>query len=79
MFPFNDGIIKMVGKPIKGTDRYRSGRIWWFPTEACLPMHIKGTTTTLNSYNNPVEWYCDQKFEFAVTNDLSRLLPQNGG
>ena len=79
MFPFNDGIIKMVGKPIKGTNRYRSGRIWWFPTEACLPMHIKGTTTTLNSYNNPVEWYCDQQLEFAVTNDLSRLLPQNGG
>lgn len=80
IFPFNNGIIKMVGYPVKTGNRYKSGRIWWFPTEACLPMHIKGTTTTLNSYNNPVEWYCDQQFEFSYTNDLARLLPpQNGG
>ena len=74
IFPFKDGIIKV------SSDRYDSynattGRICWFPPEMCLPMHMKGTTRTLNSYNAPVNWNMTKKVTWSYTNDLSRLLP----
>ena len=77
IFPFKNGIIRVIG------DRYNynnlSGRIVWFPPEMCLPMHMKGTTKTLNSYNAPVNWSITKKLKWNFTNDLSRLLPNNGG
>lgn len=78
VFPYNDGIVVMCSVP-NATLSTKYGRMWWFPPELCLPSQMKGTTRTLNSYNNPILWSCAQKFQFSITNDLSRLFPQNGG
>ena len=79
LFPYNDGIIVTCGTNITTGNDYKCGRIWWFPIELCMPSYMKGTTTTLNSFNNPIRWTCDQQFQFNITNDLSNILPQNGG
>lgn len=77
-FPYNNGIIRMVSpKWSKNYSGSKLGRMWWFPLEMCLPMHMKGTTRTLNSYNAPVRWYMDRKLKWNITNDLSRLIPEN--
>ena len=78
VFPFKDGIIK-VSSDLSSSYEVTSGRMCWFPPEMCLPMHIKGTTRTLNSYNAPVNWSISKKVSWSYTNDLSRLLPNNGG
>ena len=77
-FPFKDGIIWIR------TNTYDAaaagvGRIYWFPPEMCLPMHIKGTTKQLTSFNNPIKFSISAPFTYHITNDLSRLLPNNGG
>ena len=79
LFPYNDGIIVTCGSNNSSGNNYKCGRIWWFPIELCIPSYMKGTTTTLNSFNNPIRWTCDQQFQFNITNDLSNILPQNGG
>ena len=76
LIPYNNGIIKMVSSRFHGVSG-KVGRIWWFPLEMCLPMHMKGTTRTLNSYNQPIRWSMDKKLKWNITNDLSRLLPEN--
>ena len=77
IFPFKNGIIRVIGDNLSYNNL--SGRIVWFPLEMCLPMHMKGTTKTLNSYNAPVRWSITKKLKWNFTNDLSRLLPNNGG
>ena len=78
VFPFKNGIIK-ISSDIISSYAATSGRICWFPIEMCLPMHMKGTTRTLNSYNAPVKWYLNKRISWDFTNDLSRLLPENNG
>lgn len=78
IFPFKDGIIK-ISSDVISSYAVTSGRICWFPIEMCLPMHMKGTTRTLNSYNAPVKWYLNKRISWDYTNDLSRLLPGNNG
>lgn len=78
VFPFKDGIIK-ISSDVYDSYAETSGRICWFPIEMCLPMHMKGTTRTLNSYNAPVKWYLNKRLSWDYTNDLSRLLPGNNG
>lgn len=79
IIPYNDGILVMSGAERRKTygSNTKLGRIWWFPPEMCLRLHMKGTTRTLNSYNAPIKWYLTKKVKWDVTNDLSRLLPQN--
>jgi hypothetical protein len=81
IIPYNDGILVMSGAEYRKTygPNTKLGRIWWFPPEMCLRLHMKGTTRTLNSYNAPIKWYLTKKVKWDVTNDLSRLLPQNNG
>lgn len=82
LIPYNNGIIKVVGSAYNYYSGGKSGRIWWFPLEMCMPMHMKGTTRTLNSYNQPVRWSMTKKLKWNITNDLSRLsTPEddNGG
>lgn len=81
VIPYNDGIIVMSSAEHQKTygPNTKLGRIWWFPPEMCLRLHMKGTTRTLNSYNAPVKWYLTKKVRWDITNDLSRLLPQNNG
>lgn len=82
LIPYNNGIIKVVSSSFSYFSDGKSGRIWWFPLEMCMPMHMKGTTLTLNSYNQPVRWSMTKKLKWDITNDLSRLLTSeddNGG
>ena len=75
ILPFKDGIIKVCGDRRSALYHPLTGRMFWFPLEMCLPMYIKGTTRTLNSYNAPIRWSLDKKISWDITNDLSRLLP----
>lgn len=80
LIPFNDGIIMVCGGPTNNyNDTNQIGRMWWLPLEMCIKMHMKGTTRTLNSYNAPVSFSLTKKLQYRLTNDLSRLLPNNGG
>ena len=76
--PFKDGII-WVRTNTQSAAADGIGRIYWFPPEMCLPMYIKGTTNQLTSFNNPVKFSISAPFTYHITNDLSRLLPNNGG
>lgn len=81
IFPFLKGIIMMsaAGHYDYGTYVNLSGRVFYVPIEYVIPMHMKGLTNTLNSYNAPIRWGIDKKLQYSITNDLSRLLPNNGG
>jgi hypothetical protein len=80
LIPFNDGIIMVCGgQPNNYNNTNQIGRMWWLPLEMCIRMHMKGTTHTLNSYNAPVKFSLTKKLQYRLTNDLSRLLPNNGG
>ena len=81
IFPFLKGIIMMsaTGHYDYGTYVNLSGRVFYVPIEYVIPMHMKGLTNTLNSYNAPIKWGIDKKLQYSITNDLSRLLPNNGG
>ncbi|MBR5296288.1 MAG: hypothetical protein IKU29_00255 [Parabacteroides sp.] len=73
--PFKDGLIRVCGSQYDNNSNPLCGRIFWFPIEMGLPMYIKGTTKTLNSYNAPTRWSLDKKLKWNITNDLSRLIP----
>jgi hypothetical protein len=79
VIPFNDGIIIVAAGNNAWSPTNQVGRMWWTPLEMWLKMHMKGTTRTLNSYNAPVRFTLTKKLQYRLTNDLSRLLPNNGG
>lgn len=80
LIPFDDGIIRVCTTCQSVSSSYytnMSGRMFWFPPEMCMRMHIKGTTNQLNSFNAPVRWSLTKSLQWNITNDLSRLLPEN--
>lgn len=79
LIPFNDGIIIVGCGANSWSATNQVGRMWWFPLDMCLKLHMKGTTRTLNSYNAPVNFTLTKSLQYKLTNDLSRLLPNNGG
>lgn len=79
VIPFNDGIIMVAAGNNTWNSTNQVGRMWWTPLEMWMKMHMKGTTRTLNSYNAPVRFTLTKKLQYRLTNDLSRLLPNNGG
>ena len=80
LIPFDDGIIRVCTSCRASSSSYYrslSGRMFWFPPEMCMRMYIKGTTYQLNSFNAPVRWSLTKTLQWNITNDLSRLLPEN--
>lgn len=58
---FNNGLIRMS----------YYGEIKWYPIENCVYHKIVGTTTTVQSYNNPKQ-LSELTFSLSVTNDMNR-------
>lgn len=58
---FNNGLIRMS----------YYGEIKWYPIENCVYHKIVGTTTTIQSYNNPKK-LSGLTFSLSVTNDMNR-------
>ena len=72
IFPFNNGIIRMCSGKVNGYNTY-CGRVFWFPPSMCMPMHIKGTTKTLNSYNQPLRWKILRTISWRLSSDIDDL------
>ena len=47
------------------------GDLTWYPIENCVEHKIVGTTTTVQSYNNPKQ-LSELTFSLSVTNDMNR-------
>ena len=58
---FNNGLIRMS----------YYGEIKWYPIENCVYHKIVGTTTTVQSYNNPKQ-LSELTFSLSITNDMNR-------
>ena len=71
VFPFNDGIISLSANAYNGDHWSKYGRMWWQPIECKLPLHMKGTTYTINAYNNPVKWW-GKSAGFSFTNNIDK-------
>lgn len=69
-FPYGDGII-FQQYPYSG-----SNRLMWIPIEQMVQHKMTGTTTTINSYNNPFRLTM-KPFMMTITNSLDLLLGMN--
>ena len=58
---FDNGIIRMS----------YYGDLTWYPIENCVYHKIVGTTTTVQSYNNPKQ-LSELTFSLSITNDMNR-------
>ena len=78
IFPFNNGFIIEPGGAYYSSTYYETGyagRYFWVPWELCLPMHMEGTTRTINSYTDPIKWGIDKDILYKSTNLLSNIIP----
>lgn len=73
-FPFNDGVIIISGNRDYNFTCY--GKMWWQPIECKLPLHMKGTTYTINAYNDPIKWW-GKSYQLSFTNNIAKF--NNGG
>jgi len=69
-FPFNDGVIIISGN--NGYYGTCYGKMWWQPIECKLPLHMKGTTYTINAYNDPIKWW-GKSFQLSFTNNIAKF------
>ena len=71
VFPFNDGIISLSANAYDSSHWSKYGRMWWQPIECKLPLHMKGTTYTVNAYNNPIKWW-GKGGSYSFTNNIDK-------
>jgi len=71
VFPFNDGIISLSANAYNGDHWSKYGRMWWQPIECKLPLHMKGTTYTINAYNDPIKWW-GKGGSYSFTNNIDK-------
>lgn len=68
-FLYYDGFMAISGNINYEWTAY--GKIWWQPIECKIPLYMKGTTTTINAYNNPIKWW-GKSFAYSFTNNIAK-------